>query len=50
MIKLKSGETAPKSGTYNVVDNKGKVVYSVKVEKGETMPPTQGKNNHFEIQ
>lgn len=49
MIKLKSGETAPKSGSYRVVDRNGKVINTVKVEKGETMPPTQSKQKHFEI-
>lgn len=49
MIKLNSGETAPKSGTYRVVDRSGKVVNTVSVQKGETMPPTQSKQNHFEI-
>ncbi len=49
MIKLKSGEIAPKSGSYNVVNRNGKVVNSVNVNKGDTMPPTQSKQNHFEI-
>lgn len=48
-IKLKPGETAPKSGEYKVVNKKGKVEYSVRMEKGETMPPTQTSGNHFEI-
>ncbi|MGI6701272.1 MAG: YjzC family protein [Christensenellales bacterium] len=50
MQKLKSGQNAPKSGTYKVVDSDGKTLYTVNVEKGERMPPTQGKNNHFELQ
>lgn len=50
MIKLKSGETAPKSGSYKVVDGSGKELYTVNVEKGETMPPTQSSGNHFEIE
>lgn len=49
MMKLQSGEIAPKSGTYKVVNSAGKTVNTVNVEKGETMPPTQSKNNHFEI-
>ncbi|MGI6213369.1 MAG: YjzC family protein [Christensenellales bacterium] len=48
-IKLKPGETAPKSGTYKVVNKNGKTQYTVNVEKGETMPPTQSAGNHFEI-
>lgn len=50
MQKLKSGEIAPKSGTYKVVDQKGNVAYTVNMEKGETMPPTQGKQLHFEVE
>ena len=47
--KVKSGENAPKSGSYKVVDSKGKTQYTVNVDKGETMPPTQSAGNHFEI-
>lgn len=49
MKKFNSGETAPKSGSYKVVDSKGKVVNTVNMQKGDTLPPTQGKDNHFEI-
>jgi len=49
MQKFSSGETAPKSGTYNVVDKSGKKVSSASVKKGDTLPPTQSKSNHFEI-
>lgn len=49
MKKFNSGETAPKSGTYNIVDKSGKKVNSAKVKKGDTLPPTQSKNHHFEI-
>jgi len=48
-IKLRPGETAPKSGTYKVVNKQGKTEYTVKMEKGETMPPTQSSGKHFEI-
>lgn len=48
-VKLKPGETAPKSGTYKVVNKQGKTEYTVKMEKGETMPPTQSSGKHFEI-
>lgn len=49
MKKVKSGENAPKSGTYKVVDSKGKTQYTVNVDKGDRMPPTQSSGNHFEI-
>ena len=43
MLKLSSGEIAPKTGVYNVVSS------NVHVKKGDRMPPTQSANNHFEI-
>lgn len=49
MITLKPGQTAPKSGSYKVVDNNGTTVNTINVQKGETMPPTQSSQNHFEI-
>ncbi len=49
MTKLKSGETAPVSGTYNVVNENGTMVGTVYVRKGDTMPPTQSEGDHFEI-
>ena len=50
MIKLSSGEIAPKTGKYNVITSGGKCVGSVHVKKGDRMPPTQSSNNHFEIE
>ena len=44
-----SGDIAPKSGTYNVVAASGKIVGTVKVKKGETLPPTQHQGSHFEL-
>lgn len=49
MTKLKSGETAPVSDTYNVVNENGTMVGTVYVRKGDTMPPTQSEGDHFEI-
>ena len=49
MIKLSSGEIAPKTGVYNVVSSNGRQVGTVRVKKGDRMPPTQGANKHFEI-
>ena len=48
-MKLNPGQTAPKSGSYKVIDDSGKVVNTIKVKKGDTMPPTQSSRNHFEI-
>ena len=49
--KLKSGETAPKSGDYKIVNRLGSTVKTgITMEKGETMPPTPNKTQHFEKQ
>lgn len=47
-MKLNCGDTCPKSGSYDVVNEEGKVVNSVWVGEGETMPPTQISNCHYE--
>lgn len=48
-MKLTSGEKAPKTGTYKVVGAKGEVINKVKVNKGDSLPPTQSPSHHFEI-
>lgn len=48
-MKFQSGETAPKSGEYRVVDSNGKLVNKVSMQKGQTLPPTQSSKHHFEI-
>ncbi|MCH5162164.1 MAG: hypothetical protein J1G38_01585 [Clostridiales bacterium] len=47
--KLTSGKIAPKTGEYNIVSSKGKVVGTVRVKKGDRMPPTRHSGSHFEI-
>ena len=37
-MKFNPGETAPKTGTYNVVDSNGKVMNTAEVKKGQTLP------------
>ena len=49
-MKLDCGDVCPKSGSYKVVDENGKVVNSVWVGKGETMPPTQISGCHYEFE
>lgn len=49
MQKFKPGELAPKSGTYRVVDQNGNTMYTVDVERGEHLPPTQSSDWHLEI-
>ncbi len=50
MTKLTSGEIAPKSATYKVIAQGGKVVNTVYVKKGDRMPPTPKANCHFELE
>lgn len=47
MDKLTSGKIAPKTGEYNIVSEKGKVVGTVRVKKGDRMPPTRYSGSHF---
>ena len=49
-MKLDCGDVCPKSGSYKVIDSNGKVVNSVWVGKGETMPPTESSGCHYEIE
>ena len=47
-MKLYCGDTCPKTGRYKVVDENGKVVSSVYVCEGKTMPTTQRSDCHYE--
>lgn len=47
-MRLNCGDTCPKSGTYKVVNGKGCTIASVHVKEGETMPPTQCADCHYE--
>lgn len=48
-MKLNSGDTAPKAGVYRIVDSNGRVQNTAKVKEGQTLPPTQSSDWHFEI-
>ena len=48
-MRLNCGDNCPKSAAYDVVDENGKVVNKVYVNKGDRMPPTQIENCHYEI-
>lgn len=48
-MRLHPGDVAPTTGTYNVVDELGTRQYTVDMNKGETMPPTQSSKYHYEI-
>ncbi len=47
-MRLNPGEMAPRTGNYNVVDANGEVVNSVFMNQGDTMPPTQSSDYHYE--
>jgi len=49
MKRFRSGETAQQSGTYNEVASNGRVINTVELEEGDTFPPTQSSENHFEM-
>ena len=48
IMRLNCGDICPKTGSYKVVDKNGNVVNKVYVGEGETMPPTQTENCHYE--
>ena len=48
-MKLNSGDYAPRSGSYKVVDAQGKTVNTIYIAEGETMPPTQTSGCHYEF-
>lgn len=49
MDKLTSGKIAPKTGEYSIIV-KGRRVGSVRVKKGNRMPPTRYSGSYFEIE
>jgi hypothetical protein len=49
MRKFNPGENAPQSGTYKVVDQNGKTIYTVEMQEGNRFPPTQSSQHHFEL-
>ena len=48
-MKLEPGQYAPRTASYDVVDEQGKICGSVKVEEGEKMPPTHDSRHHYEL-
>ncbi len=47
-MRLNCGDVCPKTGSYKVVNEDGKVVNTIYVGEGETMPPTQYADCHYE--
>ncbi|MGI5850035.1 MAG: YjzC family protein [Christensenellales bacterium] len=48
MEKYKSGQKAPESGDYKIINVRGKVIRNgITLDKGDSFPPTPGSNQHF---
>ena len=47
-MQFKSGEIAPQSGQYKMIDENGEVLNTVDLQKGQTFPPTPTSSCHFE--
>lgn len=48
-MRLNCGDVCPKTGSYKVIDGQGKVVNTIYVGEGETMPPTQYSDCYYEF-
>ncbi|MBQ1269938.1 MAG: YjzC family protein [Clostridia bacterium] len=46
-MKYRSGETAPKTGNYKVLNKEGREVNSVYLNEGDTFPPTSCSNCYY---
>ncbi|MCD8373270.1 MAG: hypothetical protein LUD27_08235 [Clostridia bacterium] len=49
-MRLNSGDYAPRTGSYKVVDGQGKTLNTIYISEGETMPPTQISGCHYEFE
>ena len=50
MMRLNSGDTAPKTANYKVIGTDGREMGSVYMREGETFPPTQMSGCHYEAE
>ena len=50
MMRLNSGDTAPKTANYKVIGPDGREMGSVYMREGETFPPTQMSGCHYEAE
>ena len=50
MTKLNPGDNAPRTGSYAILDAKGKKIGSVEVQKGKRMPPTQSSEYYYQFE
>ena len=47
-MRLDCGDACPKTGAYRIIDGQGKIVSTIYVSEGETMPPTERHGCHYE--
>lgn len=48
IMRLNCGDVCPKTGSYKVIDGQGNIINTIYVGEGETMPPTQYSDCHYE--
>ncbi len=48
-MRLNCGDICPKTGVYRVINENGRVINTVYVGEGESMPPTQVSSCHYEF-
>lgn len=49
-MRFNSGDTAPQTANYKVIGPDGRVMGSVYMHEGETLPPTQQSDCHYEME
>ena len=47
-MKLISGDLCPRTGAYRIIDGEGRLLNTIYVGEGESMPPTQDIKCHYE--
>ena len=49
-MRLNTGDTCPRTGAYRVIDGEGRLLNTIYVGEGESMPPTQDIHCHYELE
>ena len=49
-MRLNCGDVCPRTGAYKVIDGEGRLLNTIYVGEGESMPPTQDTNCHYELE
>lgn len=47
-MRFNSGENAPKTGNYKVINSEGREINHVYMNEGDTFPPTAYSDCHYE--